>query len=130
MLRCAHDACLELEPEQLVTLFGYRADTGDAGTGGSGSGSCRGRRGTPKAAPVAEPPPPLRPLGPRAAVSWKLAQKVQQQLRNVASVMGGCPTWVGTLLTTCKFLFPFDVRRQYLYCTALGVSRAMMWLVT
>lgn len=49
-------------------------------------------------------------------------------MKDVPSVMGGCPPWIGTLLLECKFMFPLVVRKQYFYCTALGVSRAMMYL--
>ena len=38
---------------------------------------------------------------------------------------GTLPSWCSQLLFSCKFLFPFDVRRRYFYCTAFGLARAL-----
>lgn len=35
------------------------------------------------------------------------------------------PPWVETLVGGCKFLFPFEMRRRYFYCTAFGLGRAL-----
>ncbi len=38
---------------------------------------------------------------------------------------GTLPSWCSQLLFSCKFLFPFDIRRRYFYCTAFGLARAL-----
>ena len=35
------------------------------------------------------------------------------------------PSWCSQLVFACKFLFPFDIRRRYFYCTAFGLARAL-----
>jgi E3 ubiquitin-protein ligase TRIP12 len=58
--------------------------------------------------------------------SSKLGSKLSQQLKDVLSICGGTlPVWCKHLLYSCKFLFPFEVRRRYFYCTALGMGRAL-----
>ncbi|GAX77476.1 hypothetical protein CEUSTIGMA_g4920.t1 [Chlamydomonas eustigma] len=59
-------------------------------------------------------------------VNQKLGSKLSQQLKDVLSVCGGSmPPWVGHLVSTAKFLFPFEIRRRYFYCTAFGLGRAL-----
>ena len=41
---------------------------------------------------------------------------------------GNLPAWVKQLVFDCKFLFPFDLRRRYFYCTASGLARALQHL--
>jgi len=44
----------------------------------------------------------------------------------VLAICGGTlPSWCSQLLFSCKFLFPFDIRRRYFYCTAFGLARAL-----
>ena len=31
-------------------------------------------------------------------------------------------------MTACSFLFPFELRRRYFYCTAFGLARALQHL--
>ena len=38
---------------------------------------------------------------------------------------GNLPTWTRQLVYNSKFLFPFDLRRRYFYCTASGLARAL-----
>ena len=38
------------------------------------------------------------------------------------------PAWVEQLMYTCKFLFPFDIRRRFFYCTSSGLFRALQHL--
>lgn len=38
------------------------------------------------------------------------------------------PGWVEQLMYTCKFLFPFDIRRRFFYCTSSGLFRALQHL--
>lgn len=55
----------------------------------------------------------------------QICNKVSEQLSDPLTVCGGClPTWARPLITSCKFLFPFDVRRKYFYCQ-LGAPRAL-----
>ena len=41
---------------------------------------------------------------------------------------GNMPAWVEQLMFTCKFLFPFDIRRRFFYCTSSGLFRALQHL--
>ena len=38
---------------------------------------------------------------------------------------GGVPSWRQELIDTMPFLFSFEARCQFFYCTALGLSRAL-----
>ncbi len=47
-------------------------------------------------------------------------------MQDVLAICGGTlPSWCSQLLFSCKFLFPFDIRRRYFYCTAFGLARAL-----
>ncbi|KXZ47851.1 hypothetical protein GPECTOR_32g463 [Gonium pectorale] len=59
-------------------------------------------------------------------VSAKLSSKLGQQLKDVLSICGGgMPGWCGALAAPCRFLFPFEIRKRYFYCTAFGLGRAL-----
>ncbi|KAL0044182.1 hypothetical protein WJX82_003026 [Trebouxia sp. C0006] len=65
-------------------------------------------------------------VGREEFTSNKLAPKLAQQLKDVLAICGGTlPSWCSQLLFSCKFLFPFDIRRRYFYCTAFGLARAL-----
>ncbi|KAL0023887.1 hypothetical protein WJX79_004926 [Trebouxia sp. C0005] len=65
-------------------------------------------------------------VGREEFTSNKLAPKLAQQLKDVLAICGGTlPSWCSQLLFCCKFLFPFDIRRRYFYCTAFGLARAL-----
>lgn len=85
-----------------------------------------GRRGRPRSASASGPPGHV----PREAfISGRLGPKLSQQLKDVISICGGAlPVWCGPLVTHARFLFPFEVRRRYLYCSAFGLSRALHFL--
>mgnify|MGYP001807231317 CR=1 FL=1 len=38
---------------------------------------------------------------------------------------GGMPAWCNSLVGPCRFLFPFEIRKRYFYCTAFGLGRAL-----
>mmetsp|Transcript_34349 Transcript_34349/g.65613 ORF Transcript_34349/g.65613 Transcript_34349/m.65613 type:complete len:1886 (+) Transcript_34349:253-5910(+) len=62
-------------------------------------------------------------------VNSKLSSKLSRQLLDVLTLCGGeMPLWCRQLTLACPFLFPFDVRRQYFFCTAFGLSRALQRL--
>lgn len=62
-------------------------------------------------------------------VSRKLSPKLAQQLQDVLSICGGSlPSWCHTLVRHAPFLFPFELRRRYFQCTALGLARALQHL--
>ena len=47
-------------------------------------------------------------------------------MQDVLAICGGAlPSWCSQLVVSCKFLFPFDIRRRYFYCTAFGLARAL-----
>jgi E3 ubiquitin-protein ligase TRIP12 len=53
------------------------------------------------------------------------------QLQDVLTLCTGeLPAWCRQLTLACPFLFPFDARRQFFHCTALGLSRALQSLQT
>lgn len=59
-------------------------------------------------------------------ISTKLGNKLAQQLKDVLSICGGSiPAWCHQLVTSSRFLFPFEVRRRYFYLTAFGLGRAL-----
>jgi E3 ubiquitin-protein ligase TRIP12 len=59
-------------------------------------------------------------------ISSKLGNKLAQQLKDVLSICGGgIPAWCHQLVVSCRFLFPFEVRRRYFYSTAFGLGRAL-----
>ena len=55
-----------------------------------------------------------------------LTKVVLQDVLAICS--GNLPAWVKQLVFDCKFLFPFDLRRRYFYCTASGLARALQHL--
>ena len=62
-------------------------------------------------------------------VNSKMASKLSRQLQDVLTLCsGGLPLWCRQLTLAYPFLFPFDTRRQYFYCTAFGLSRALQRL--
>uniref|UniRef100_A0A061SJU8 HECT-type E3 ubiquitin transferase n=1 Tax=Tetraselmis sp. GSL018 TaxID=582737 RepID=A0A061SJU8_9CHLO len=62
-------------------------------------------------------------------VSRKLTPKLSQQLQDVLAICGcTMPPWCHLLVKHAPFLFPFETRRQYFYCTALGLPRALQHL--
>ena len=41
---------------------------------------------------------------------------------------GTLPVWCRELVLSCKFLFPFELRRRYFHCTSFGIGRALQHL--
>jgi len=59
-------------------------------------------------------------------VSPRLASKVARQLQDLLIICGKClPEWVHGVVRGYPLVFPFDLRRQYLHLTALGVPHAI-----
>lgn len=55
-----------------------------------------------------------------------MKQLVVGVLQDVLAICGNTlPSWCSQLVFACKFLFPFDIRRRYFYCTAFGLARAL-----
>ncbi len=49
--------------------------------------------------------------------------------QDVLAICGASlPPWCDQLVTSCSFLFPFELRRRYFYCTAFGLARALQHL--
>jgi E3 ubiquitin-protein ligase TRIP12 len=68
----------------------------------------------------------LAHVGRDEFINSKLGNKLAQQLKDVLSICGGgIPAWCHQLVVSCKFLFPFEVRRRYFYSTAFGLGRAL-----
>lgn len=58
-------------------------------------------------------------------VSSKLTEKLEQQMRDPLAVsIGGMPSWCGQLMTSCPFLFSFELRRKYFRFAAFGHLQA------
>ncbi|KAL5055633.1 hypothetical protein RYX36_036315 [Vicia faba] len=63
---------------------------------------------------------------PDEFISSKLTPKLARQIQDaLALCSGSLPSWCYQLTKACPFLFPFEVRRQYFYSTAFGLSRAL-----
>ncbi|KAJ0077210.1 hypothetical protein Patl1_36032 [Pistacia atlantica] len=59
-------------------------------------------------------------------VNSKLTPKLARQIQDaLALCSGSLPSWCYQLTKACPFLFPFEIRRQYFYSTAFGLSRAL-----
>ncbi|KAD6795605.1 hypothetical protein R6Q59_020504 [Mikania micrantha] len=59
-------------------------------------------------------------------INSKLTPKLSRQIQDaLALCSGSLPSWCYQLTKSCPFLFPFEVRRQYFYSTAFGLSRAL-----
>ncbi|XP_022725559.1 E3 ubiquitin-protein ligase UPL3-like isoform X2 [Durio zibethinus] len=59
-------------------------------------------------------------------VNGKLTPKLARQIQDaLALCSGSLPSWCYQLTKACPFLFPFEIRRQYFYSTAFGLSRAL-----
>ena len=55
-----------------------------------------------------------------------LANMVLRQLQDPLTLCSGAiPQWMGKLMRTCSFAFPFECKRQFFVCTFLGISRAL-----
>ena len=67
--------------------------------------------------------------GPCSSSIWVVSHGNRIVLQDVLAICGGnLPAWVKQLVFDCKFLFPFDLRRRYFYCTAPGLARALQHL--
>ncbi|CAJ2679506.1 unnamed protein product [Trifolium pratense] len=63
---------------------------------------------------------------PEEFISSKLTPKLARQIQDaLALCSGSLPSWCYQLTKACPFLFPFEIRRQYFYSTAFGLSRAL-----
>ncbi|KAL8242366.1 hypothetical protein R6Q59_012668 [Mikania micrantha] len=61
-----------------------------------------------------------------AFINSKLTSKLSGQIQDALSLCSGIvPSWCYQLTKACPFLFPFETRREYLYLTAFGLSRAL-----
>jgi len=73
--------------------------------------------------------PGFVPVAPEEFMSAKLTAKFASQLQDIPALGSGTlPKWCGDLAVLVPFLFPFHARRQYFFCTAFGLSRALHWL--
>ena len=54
---------------------------------------------------------------------------IHPALQDVLSICGSnLPPWTAALAGHCRFLFPFDLRRRFFYCTSFGFARALWHL--
>lgn len=59
----------------------------------------------------------------------RLSSKTSQQLKSYLTIFANAlPEWCNLLVHHAHFLLPFEVRRRYFYCTAFGISRALIFL--
>eukprot|EP00210_Caulerpa_lentillifera_P003510 g3349.t1 len=69
----------------------------------------------------------IRPLSRSEFISSKLSTKLSQQIQDPLTVCSSStPPWTKHLVTSCKFLFPFELRRKFFYCR-LGAPRALVF---
>ena len=53
----------------------------------------------------------------------------RRRAQDVLSICGSnLPPWTSALAGHCRFLFPFDLRRRFFYCTSFGFARALWHL--
>jgi E3 ubiquitin-protein ligase TRIP12 len=136
MVLCRLEALNRLAPH-LLSLFPDIENNG----GGGGGGGIAVLPSSPQTAAAAAAPAAggrshshsLIPIGHIPApffISSKLSTKLNQQLKDVLSICGGSiPAWCGVLVKEGgRFLFPFDIRRKYFYCSAFGLARAVNFL--
>lgn len=61
------------------------------------------------------------PVPQNEFVSNKLTEKLEQQMRDALAVsIGGMPLWCNQLMTSCPFLFSFEVKCKYFRLAAFG----------
>ncbi|OON13739.1 HECT-domain protein [Opisthorchis viverrini] len=66
-------------------------------------------------------------LSPTVFRSPKLAIKANRQLQDPFSVLAGnLPGWLTHLISTCPFLFPFDIRRMFFYAYNFDRDRTLL----
>lgn len=69
-------------------------------------------------------PPPLDIF-----CSARISTKLLQQLHDPLVIGSGClPKWCNQLTRFCPFMFPFDVRKAFFYCTCMGPTRSISYL--
>jgi len=62
-------------------------------------------------------------------LSKKITNKIVTQLQDPLVLSSqSLPDWCEQLMYTSPFLFPFETRQLYFYCTAFGSSRSIVWL--
>lgn len=50
-------------------------------------------------------------------------------MQDVLAICGSTlPAWTHALATSCKCLFPFELRRRFFFCTSFGLARALQHL--
>lgn len=60
------------------------------------------------------------------ALHQYLLQSDSCSVQDVLAICGNAlPSWCSQLVFSCKFLFPFDIRRRYFYCTSFSLARAL-----
>ncbi|KAF6777566.1 hypothetical protein AHF37_03274 [Paragonimus kellicotti] len=70
---------------------------------------------------------PFPIISPLAFRSSKLAIKANRQLQDAFSVLAGnLPAWLIQLISTCPFLFPFEIRRTFFYAYNFDRDRTLM----
>lgn len=63
----------------------------------------------------------------RAAASQRRAARPPLPLP-CCFLAGALPPWCRQLVHTARFLFPFEARRRFFYCTSFGLARALHYL--
>jgi len=89
--------------------------------------SLDGRLGSVRSSSTATPPPGH--ISRDAFISSRLGPKLSQQMKDVVSICGNTlPPWCAVLTSRARFLFSFEDRRRYFYCTSFGIGRALQFL--
>jgi len=91
--------------------------------------NCRGEQATKKSVDHPLTKTVDNPLTKQNFLSKKITNKVVTQLQDpLVLSSGSLPDWCEELTYTSPFLFPFETRQLYFYCTAFGSSRSIVWL--
>jgi len=65
-------------------------------------------------------------ISPTEFINSKLTAKVMRQLQDPLTLCSGAlPEWCKQLVYNYSFLFPFESRRLYFFCTSFGIARAL-----
>lgn len=69
----------------------------------------------------------IRQLSRSEFISSKLSMKLSQQIQDPLTICSNSsPSWTTHLVTSCKFLFPFELRRKFFFCK-LDTPRALLF---
>ncbi|CAD7704724.1 unnamed protein product [Ostreobium quekettii] len=71
-----------------------------------------------------------RMVSRREFICSKVASKITQHFKDPLTVCARTmPQWTHQLASSCKFLFPFETRRKFFYCSRVGLPHILKFLL-